>query len=94
MCLGVHPSRRLPHQVYRAVRNKVQDAAVKLLTNVDAAQMATFSQVSITPWLCSALPFSAVPSHATLYMSRKTGVSFMFACHAVLPAGQVPGQEI
>ena len=32
-------------QVYRAVRNNVQDAAVKLLTNVDAAQLATFSHV-------------------------------------------------
>ena len=45
--------RRVPSQVYRAVRNSVQDAAVKLLTNVDAAQLATFSQVSSAPSLCS-----------------------------------------
>lgn len=32
-------------QVYRAVRNNVQDAAVKLLTNVDAGQLATFTDV-------------------------------------------------
>ena len=40
-------------QVYRAVRNSVQDAAVKLLTNVDAAQLATFSHVIHTLLLCS-----------------------------------------
>ena len=44
-----------PHlwQVYRAVRNNVQDAAVKLLTNVDAAQLATFTHVIHTLLLCT-----------------------------------------
>ena len=39
-------------QVYRAVRNSVQDAAVKLLTNVDTAQLATFSHVihTLSSW--------------------------------------------
>ena len=32
-------------QVYRAVRKGVQDAAVKLLINVDTAQLAVFSRV-------------------------------------------------
>ena len=63
-------SRRLLHQVYRAVRNSVQDAAVKLLTNVDTAQLATFSQVSShsLALLCSALLVlrCAVPCHTLL----------------------------
>ena len=43
-------------QVYRAVRNSVQDAAVKLLTNVDATQLATFSHVIHTILPCTAVP--------------------------------------
>ena len=42
-------------RVYRAVRNSVQDAAVKLLTNVDAAQLATFSHVIHTVLPCTAV---------------------------------------
>ena len=38
-------------QVYRAVRKGVQDAAVKLLTNVDAGQLAVFNEVR-TPSCC------------------------------------------
>ena len=34
-------------QVYRALRKGVQDAAVKLLINVDAAQLAVFSRVRL-----------------------------------------------
>ena len=34
-------------QVYRAVRKGVQDAAVKLLINVDTAQLAVFSRVQL-----------------------------------------------
>ena len=39
-------------QVYRAVRKGVQDAAVKLLINVDTAQLAVFSRVRL---LCELL---------------------------------------
>ena len=38
-------------QVYRALRNGVQDAAVKLLTNVDAAQLTVFLDVLPTPFV-------------------------------------------
>ena len=52
---SVYQSALALHQVYRAVRSGVQDSAVKLLANVDAAQLATFSQVIRTHTLCSAL---------------------------------------
>ncbi len=37
--------------MFRAVRKGVQDAAVKLLTNVDAGQLTVFSEVQ-TPSCC------------------------------------------
>ena len=58
-------------QVYRAVRNSVQDAAVKLLTNVDAAQLATFSHVILTLSPCTAvLVLCCEASHTLSAKSR------------------------
>ena len=80
-------------QVYRAVRNSVQDAAVKLLTNVDANQLATFSQVSTTQLLCSALPFQRGAAPSMLCVSRQTGMSCSHVCFAPLSCqhGNLPG---
>ena len=59
-----------PAQVYRAVRNSVQDAAVKLLTNVDAAQLATFSHVIHTVLPCTAVLTFCKNSPHTLCTTR------------------------
>ena len=67
VCMGALRLR----QVYRAMRNNVQDAAVKLLTNVDAAQLATFSHVIHTLSSCTTgfiLFVLKHPTHSLLNM--------------------------
>ena len=80
-------------QVYRAVRNSVQDAAVKLLTNVDAAQLATFSQVTqyLLALRCSRSP---APCAVPFFVRASIGKLFMHPLlgFPVLAAGQfAPG---
>ena len=67
-------------QVYRAVRNSVQDAAVKLLTNVDAAQLATFSHVIHTLSCCTAvLILSWSVPHALCKVTHKAQTGSMLS---------------
>ena len=55
-CIEINPGVHA-WQVYRAVRKGVQDAAVKLLTNVDAGQLAVFNEVR-TPSCRTHLPWT------------------------------------
>ena len=49
-------------QVFRAVRKGVQDAAVKLLTNVETAQLSVFLNVRPSPGLLGHFyPWASMP---------------------------------